>query len=117
MPVSKKQLEKLNKVKKAKAEELAKQAATGSESAKKKLKKLQKRLSKFYFCLHDAIIAMLLGLQLCFGVHLPDAKGIVLGIQTDHEVTHSRDSHLGDYDLAPSFFTFSEYSSTDGTPM
>jgi hypothetical protein len=44
MPVSKKQLEKLNKVKKAKAEELAKQAAGGSESAKKKLKKLQKKI-------------------------------------------------------------------------
>ena len=44
MPVSKKQLEKLNKVKKAKAEDLAKQAAGGSESAKKKLKKLQKKI-------------------------------------------------------------------------
>ncbi len=44
MPVSKKQLEKLNRVKKAKAEELAKQAAGGSESAKKKLKKLQKKI-------------------------------------------------------------------------
>ena len=44
MPVSKKQLEKLNEVKKAKAEELAKQAAGGSESAKKKLKKLQKKI-------------------------------------------------------------------------
>jgi hypothetical protein len=44
MPVSKKQLEKLNKVKKAKAEELSKQAALGDESAKKKLKKLQKKI-------------------------------------------------------------------------
>lgn len=44
MPVSKKQLEKLNRVKKAKAEELSKQAAAGSDSAKKKLKKLQKKL-------------------------------------------------------------------------
>ena len=44
MPVSKKQLEKLNKVKKAKAEEHAKQAAGGSDSAKKKLKKLQKKI-------------------------------------------------------------------------
>jgi hypothetical protein len=44
MPTSKKQLEKLNRIKKAKAEELAKQAASGSESAKKKLKKLQKKL-------------------------------------------------------------------------
>jgi hypothetical protein len=37
-------LEKLNKAKKAKAEELAKQPALGSESAKKKLKKLQKKI-------------------------------------------------------------------------
>jgi hypothetical protein len=44
MPVSKKQLEKLNKVKKAKAEELTKQAASGDASAKKKLKKLQKKI-------------------------------------------------------------------------
>ena len=44
MPTSKKQLEKLNKVKKAKAEELSKQAALGSGEAKKKLKKLQKKL-------------------------------------------------------------------------
>jgi len=40
MPTSKKQLEKLNKVKKAKAEELSKQAAAGSQEAKKKLKKI-----------------------------------------------------------------------------
>ncbi len=44
MPTSKKQMEKLNKVKKAKAEELAKQAAAGSASAKKKLKKLEKKI-------------------------------------------------------------------------
>ena len=44
MPTSMKQLEKLIKVKKAKAEELSKQAALGSESAKKKLKKLQKKI-------------------------------------------------------------------------
>jgi len=44
MPTSKKQLEKLNRVKKAKAEELAKQAALGSKDAQKKLKKLQKKL-------------------------------------------------------------------------
>ena len=44
MPTSKKQLEKLNKAKKAKAEELSKQAASGNESAKKKLKKLQKKI-------------------------------------------------------------------------
>jgi predicted ArsR family transcriptional regulator len=44
MPTSKKQLEKLNKVKKAKAEELSKQVALGSQSAKKKLKKLEKKL-------------------------------------------------------------------------
>ena len=43
MPTSKKQMEKLNKVKKAKAEELSKQAASGSESAKKKLKKLREK--------------------------------------------------------------------------
>jgi hypothetical protein len=44
MPTSKKQLVKLDRAKKAKAEELAKQAAAGSESAKKKLKKLEKKL-------------------------------------------------------------------------
>jgi hypothetical protein len=37
-------MEKLRKVAKAKAEELSKQAASGSESAKKKLKKLEKKL-------------------------------------------------------------------------
>ena len=44
MPTSKKQLVKLNQVKKAKAEELSKEAAAGSQNAKKKLKKLQKKL-------------------------------------------------------------------------
>ncbi len=44
MPTSKKQLVKLNQVKKAKAEELSKQAASGSQEAKKKLKKLEKKL-------------------------------------------------------------------------
>jgi hypothetical protein len=44
MPTSKKQMVKLNRTKKAKAEELAKQAAAGSGSAKKKLKKLEKKL-------------------------------------------------------------------------
>ena len=44
MPTSKKQLVKLNEVKKAKAEELSKQAASGSAEAKKKLKKLEKKL-------------------------------------------------------------------------
>lgn len=44
MPTSKKQLVKLNKAKKEKAEDLAKQAAAGSESAKKKLKKLEKKI-------------------------------------------------------------------------
>ncbi|MCX6691457.1 MAG: hypothetical protein NTW33_05225 [Methanoregula sp.] len=44
MPTSKKQLVKLNQVKKAKAEELSKQAASGSESAKKKLKKLETKI-------------------------------------------------------------------------
>jgi hypothetical protein len=44
MPTSKKQLVKLNQVKKAKAEELSQQAAAGSDSAKKKLKKLEKKL-------------------------------------------------------------------------
>ena len=44
MPVSKKQLEKLNKIKKAKAEELSKQADAGSKAAKKKLKKLEKKI-------------------------------------------------------------------------
>jgi hypothetical protein len=44
MPLSKKELEKKNKAKKAKAEELSKQAAAGSEAAKKKLKKLNKKI-------------------------------------------------------------------------
>ncbi len=44
MAATKKQLAKLNKVKKAKAEDLAKQAEGGSEAAKKKLKKLQKKI-------------------------------------------------------------------------
>jgi hypothetical protein len=44
MPTSKKQMVKLNQVKKAKAEELSKQAASGSKEAKKKLKKLEKKL-------------------------------------------------------------------------
>ena len=44
MSTSKKQMVKLNKVKKAKAEELSKQAAGGSQDAKKKLKKLEKKL-------------------------------------------------------------------------
>ena len=43
MPTSKKQLVKLNQVKKAKAEELSKQAAAGSKDAQKKLKKLEKK--------------------------------------------------------------------------
>jgi hypothetical protein len=44
MPTSKKQMEKLNRAKKAKAEELSKQVALGDQSAKKKLKKLEKKL-------------------------------------------------------------------------
>ena len=44
MPTSKKQMVKPNQVKKAKAEELSKQAASGSQSAKKKLKKLEKKI-------------------------------------------------------------------------
>jgi len=44
MPTSKKQMEKLNRAKKANAEELAQQAAAGSEAAKKKLKKLEKKI-------------------------------------------------------------------------
>ena len=43
MPTSKKQMVKLNQVKKAKAGELSKQAAAGSQEAKKKLKKLEKK--------------------------------------------------------------------------
>jgi hypothetical protein len=39
MPTSKKQMVKLNQVKKAKAEDLTKQAAAGSQEAKKKLEK------------------------------------------------------------------------------
>ncbi len=44
MPTSKKQMVKLNQAKKAKAEELSKQAASGSQEAKKKLKRLEKKL-------------------------------------------------------------------------
>jgi hypothetical protein len=44
MPTSKKQMGKLNKAKKVKAEELSQQAAAGSQAAKKKLKKLEKKL-------------------------------------------------------------------------
>ncbi len=44
MAMSKKQMETKNKAKKAKAEELQKQAAGGSEAAKKKLKKLNKKI-------------------------------------------------------------------------
>jgi len=44
MAMSKKQLGKQNKVKKAKAEVLSKQAAGGSDAAKKKLKKLNKKI-------------------------------------------------------------------------
>ena len=44
MPTSKKQLVKLNQVKKAKAEELTKLAASGDQSAKKRLKKLEKKM-------------------------------------------------------------------------
>jgi hypothetical protein len=44
MALSKKQMEKVNKVKKAKAEDLSKQAAGGSQAAKKKLKKLNKKI-------------------------------------------------------------------------
>jgi hypothetical protein len=44
MPTSKKQLGKLNREKKAKAEELGKLAAAGSDAAKKKLKKLEKKI-------------------------------------------------------------------------
>jgi hypothetical protein len=43
MPMSKKQMVKLNQVKKAKAEELSKQAAAGSQEAGKNLKKLEKK--------------------------------------------------------------------------
>ncbi len=46
MPTSKKQLEKLNKVKKAKAEELSQQAAAGSQAAKKKLRSSRKSSSE-----------------------------------------------------------------------
>jgi hypothetical protein len=44
MPTSKKQMGKLNREKKAKAEELSKQVAAGSQSAVKKLKKLEKKI-------------------------------------------------------------------------
>jgi len=44
MALSKKQMEKVNKVKKSKAEDLSKQAAGGSKAAQKKLKKLTKKI-------------------------------------------------------------------------
>lgn len=44
MTMSKKQVEAKRKEAKAKAEELAKLAASGSDAAKKKLKKLEKKL-------------------------------------------------------------------------
>jgi hypothetical protein len=44
MAMSKKQLEKKNKVKKAKAEELSKQASAGDNEAKRKLQKLEKKM-------------------------------------------------------------------------
>jgi len=44
MPTSKKELGKLNRAKKEKAEELAKLVAEGSQAAKKKLKKLEKKI-------------------------------------------------------------------------
>lgn len=44
MPTSKKQMGKLNKAKKEKAEELSKQVAAGSKEAQKKLKKLEKKI-------------------------------------------------------------------------
>ena len=44
MPTSKKQLVRLNKVKKEKAGELSKQAAAGSKEAQKKLRKLEKKI-------------------------------------------------------------------------
>jgi len=44
MALSKKYLGKKNQAKKAKAEDLSKQAATGSQAAKKKLKKLTKKI-------------------------------------------------------------------------
>jgi hypothetical protein len=43
MATSKKQMVKLNQVKKAREEELSKQAAAGSREARKKLKKLEKK--------------------------------------------------------------------------
>jgi len=44
MPMSKKQLEKRNKEKKAKAADLQKQANAGDSDAKKKLAKLEKKI-------------------------------------------------------------------------
>ena len=43
MPTSKKQMTKLNQVKKAKAEELSKQAAAGSKDARKKLEEAREK--------------------------------------------------------------------------
>ena len=57
MLISKKQLVKLNRAKKEKAEELSKQAAAGSDAAKKKLKKLEKKIKwlipEHLFCLPE----------------------------------------------------------------
>ena len=46
MPTSKKQMTKLNQVKKAKAEELSKQAAAGSKDARKSSRSSRKRSSE-----------------------------------------------------------------------
>ena len=46
MPTTKKQLKKLNRAKKAKAEELAQQAAAGSQAAKKKPRNRKRSVSR-----------------------------------------------------------------------
>lgn len=77
MPTSKKQMVKLNQVKKAKAEELSKQAAAGSQEAKKKLKKLEKKLKWAAWKLPHSFFywLMLLGNEASFCHVPPDRYG------------------------------------------
>ena len=67
MPTSKKQMVKLNQAKKAKAEELSKQAASGSQEARKKLRKLDKNLKwaagklprSFFLVFHNGLCVVI----------------------------------------------------------
>lgn len=45
-------------------------------------------------------------LLLRVGIHLPDAKGIVFSVHTDHEIPHPRNGLLRYNYLAPQLFNF-----------